>query len=232
MSSADDLTSLYTTGVDPGPAQPMAYRQGTVVTWNPLTAQNTVLVGGTVMADLPILNTSEARLLGPGAKVGLMVAGRTTMILGRITIPGTPEAATALEAVAGAFYIGSTPDYGERATAAWADPTGTGGPVVADVPIGRSGKALVIVSATIATTGPAYMGGGMSYVISGATTRATPPAGQDLNQQATNGWGFGASRVFLEEGLNTGLHTFTAKYRSVGVTTVAFQDRVMVVIAL
>lgn len=233
MTRADDLVDLFA-AAPAGPGQPITYRQGTVLEWNPRTAENTVRVGSTDLVNLPILNTGEAALLTAGATVGIMVAGSTMAILGRLTIPGTPEAVTALEIVSNNVYTAVNADYGERSTTAWDDPTGTAGPTVSDVYIGRSGKAIVMVSATIATGGLPYLGGGMSYVITGATTRAAPAAGTDLTLQADTdgGFGFGATRVFVEEGLNQGLHTFTAKYRSAVADIVAFQDRVLVVIAL
>lgn len=202
--------------VVPGAAQPMYYRQGTVISWNPLTAQNVVQVGNTNLIDLPILNTSEASLLQAGSVVALVVVGSTWAILGRMVIPGTPEAATALELVSSNIYTAVIAASGQTTSDTFGDLDTGVGPEILDVNITRSGKALVIVSMTGATSGGDPLNGGaMAYVISGATTRTVPHNSTSMTLVAgTIGFAWGGSRVFLEENLNPGLHTFTAKYRA------------------
>ncbi|HEY3484350.1 MAG TPA: hypothetical protein VGK49_03150, partial [Ilumatobacteraceae bacterium] len=92
---SDDLVPLL--AQSPGPA--VGFRQGVIVTWDQETAENTVLVGRSIMTNLPILNTSEAAILAEGDVVGILVAGATWGILGRFTIPGTPEAVSALSSL-------------------------------------------------------------------------------------------------------------------------------------
>lgn len=94
----DDLAGLF--GDPPEqPSQDVRYRQGVVITFNKDTLENTVNVGGTVLTDLTVLSTGDVRLLIPGAVVGVLAVGTTTktlFITGRILIPGTPEAASAV----------------------------------------------------------------------------------------------------------------------------------------
>lgn len=97
----------------------------------------------------------------------------------------------------------------------------TGGPTVADVSVTAAGRAIVFVSASIATdfanTGTEIRGD-MGYEVSGATEVA--PVGDsavgfeflnDTGQQ--NRSGLNATRMSLLTGLNQGLHSFEAKYR-------------------
>lgn len=102
----DDLVPLLI----PPPSTGLGFRQGVVLTWNRDTAENTIQVGGSIVADVPILNTAEALLLSPGAVVSILTYGSSWFILGRITIPGTPEAAATLGAgLKVASVIGNTP---------------------------------------------------------------------------------------------------------------------------
>ena len=84
------------------PSGSVGFRQGTVVAWDPITASNVVDVGGTLLTDVPILNSTESLILKPNDVVGLLSTGegaKSFWIVGRITIPGTPQAASALTAV-------------------------------------------------------------------------------------------------------------------------------------
>jgi hypothetical protein len=103
---ADDLAPL----IQPPPSAGLGFRQGRVLAWDPETAHNTIEVAGTVMQDIPILNGAEALLLGVGDIVGLITHGSTWFILGRVTVPGSPEAARTLGAgMKAASVIGNTP---------------------------------------------------------------------------------------------------------------------------
>lgn len=207
---SDDLTPLF----PPDPPSGVGYRQGVVVAWNPATAENQVDVGGTLVDNLPILNTSEALLLQPGDVVGILAAGRSASswaILGRLTIPATPQAATALSAIRTRSV--NVDAFETRTSAIWGD-LATVGPVVSDVIVGPSGRCLLFISSTITllvTSG----GGEMACQITGATTVPlgdTPPA---LAWYGPAGSGPTMTRLVLVEGLNPGLHTFTAKYSAV-----------------
>jgi hypothetical protein len=218
------LSELFT-AAPAGPAQAMSYRQGVIVEFDPLTGANKINVGGTVLEDLPILNTTEALLLTPGAVVGIMVVGSTWAILGRLAIPGTPDAASALTAVR---TFSDSVVTSESTTSTTYTDLATVGPAVADVLIGASGRALVTVSCeirSVAAAGSAISTGAgfMNFDIAGATTLSP------LDPWAALGWirydesaastkaidiRVAASRQTLLTGLNPGAHTFTALYKA------------------
>lgn len=221
----------------------MGFRQGVIVSWDANTAENTVLVGGSLLTDLPILNTSEASILAVGDVVGILTAGRTWGILGRFTIPGTPEAASALSALR--TQSASVVAAQGTTSATYVD-LATVGPA-ATINVGPSGRVLVMVSAQF--TGEAPRGstlntGGalMSYTMSGANTAIavdlySANASIQYDNTATSFittlriFG-GLTRVSLREGLNPGSTTFTAKYRRDTAGTASFDNRNITVMAL
>lgn len=239
---ADDLTPLLIPPPQPG----LGLRQGVVLTWNQATAENTIQVAGEVMQNVPILNTNESLLLVPGAVVALLTWNSTWFILGRLTIPGTPEAASALGAIR---TITQTVTAGETTTLTTFDNLATYGPELVNVQIGPSGKCLLIISALLKgtaarsysiATGAAYMG----FAVTGATT-ITPALNDSLSvsiQYDTGGVvGAGANEFQLEANasrilpltLTPGLHTITAKYRAINVAFEArFANRSLTVIPL
>ncbi len=240
-NSPDDLSGLF--GPDPaGASQDVRFRQGVVQTWDPLNATNTVLIGSTVLTDLPVLNTSEALVLQAGdvvsvAVIGDMAGARTYGIWGRMTIPGTAGAATALRALR--VYAKFDTNNGTTTTNGYTDLTGaTVGPEVL-VPIGNSGRVKITVSCQMEATYDPTVGAkvAMGFELSGANTLAaandkafvtfcviTGLAGQ-VQHYITRG-----SYVHYLDGLNTGDTLFTAKYSSGSSgTTANFSDRTIIV---
>jgi len=225
---SDDLVPL----LKPDGGKPVGFRQGVIVSWNPDTAANTVLVGGSLMTNLPILNTSEASLLAEGDVVGILTSGPTWAIMGRFTIPGTPEAVSSIQSITNRIQAAADPSSGSRDSTSWGDLTGTSvGPSVT-VRIGSSGRALVLWSCEL---GMVLDSAGsvikyeyrntphVGFEISGATTRSAAD-GHALNFNLEHpGPGFtGAAltsfwaqcaMVHLSTGLNAGDNTFTLKYR-------------------
>lgn len=238
---SDDLVPLLT---KPAAGPGVSFRQGVIVSWNQETAQNTVLVGGSLMSDLPILNTSEAAILAEGDVVGIMTAGATWGILGRFTIPGTPEAVSALSSLRtqSASISATETVTGTSYAAAVTDP----GPEVT-IAVGPSGRLIVLVSATVSgqstkTAGnTANAGGGMGVVLTGANARAAADSealratvnATITSSAATIGVDGSASRVVLLTGLTPGLTTITAVYRMIGNgTQVNFSNRNVTAIAI
>ena len=221
----------------------LGFRQGVIVSWNPNTAENTVLVGNALLENLPILNTSEASILAEGDVVGVLTAGRTWGILGRFTIPGTPEAASALSSLR---TQSANVDTVETTTNASYVDLATGGPAVT-INVGPSGRALVIVSARITAEAPRGStlntgGAFMSYAVSGANTSAAADiysASQEIQYDNVSAsfittlrvFG-GVSRATLRTGLTPGSTTFTAKYRRDTAGTATFEYRNITVMAL
>lgn len=234
--TTDALVSLFNAPLAP-PSQDMRFRQGVVESWNPLTAENTVQVGGTVLTDLPVLNTSEALTLRPGDVVAVAVIGdtgaRTYAIMGRLTIPNTPSAASALNAFSSRVQTNTVTASESTTSVVYTDLT-TPGPTVTDVPV-TTGRAIVFCAADMQPTASenAYM----NVAVSGATSIA--PNSAQLDPQAyIVGWGaadqvpVSASRPILVTGLNVGYHTFQAKYRTGTGNLVTIRNRSLIVFAL
>jgi hypothetical protein len=239
---SDDLVPLLTA---PAAGPGVGFRQGVIVTWDQATAANTVRVGNSLLTNLPILNTSEAAILQAGDVVGILTAGRTWGILGRFTIPGTPEAVTALSALRTASdSVATTENYSSSSFGDLA----TYGPEVS-IAVGASGRVLVTLSAAMEYEalrgfGLNSAGAMMSFEVSGANTliafqtRAVRGRIQYRSAQVptfdTDLLGIlDASKVVLLEGLNPGLTTFTAKYAIYGASSpVSFANRVISVQAI
>ena len=206
----DDLSDLFLARPST-PAQPMMYRTGVVKSWNPVDATNVVTVDGADFINLPILNGVESLLLAPDAVVGIVDIGTTWAILGRMTVPGTTDAASALNALT----IGdATIATSESTTSPFATDLATVGPIV-NVIIGKSGRARVTMSCEMvwATTGG--NGGAMMYDVDGPGTHIVATSTRQLAAgfASSTGGDVAASRTVIQTGLlNPGLYTFTAKY--------------------
>lgn len=217
----DDLTDLFTT--QPGPAQPIHYRQGTILTFNPTTLENTVQVGKTTFQNLPVLGVAEAATYQPGTKIGIATVDNVWCIIGRFVIPGTPDATNAITLIGQRRRTAVITTQQSTSSASFVDLT-TVGPTIADVLVPASGKIQVTLFANLG--GPANS---MSPRITGATT-IEPSTQRSLAIAAA---GFIGSAVLLYENLPIGgLVTFTMKYRSNGVDQADFSDRTLIVEAL
>lgn len=94
----DNLAPLFAAG-QPG----VRFRQGTVTAWDASTGANTIDLAGGTLTNVPILNTGEAIALKAGHVVGLLGQGSAWFIVGRITLPGDPNFASASVSFAGNF---------------------------------------------------------------------------------------------------------------------------------
>jgi hypothetical protein len=240
--ASDDLVPLLA----PQPGPNVGYRQGIVVEWNSATAENVINVAGTLVPNLPILNTNEALQLSAGDVVGILTSGQgagSWAILGRLTIPGTPEAASALRVVSSRITAAFNVGQGTLTVPqpVYTDLTGTAvGPSVTAT-ISSSGKALVMFGCETAWGAPVAEGLGAyaSVAVSGATTIAASASwgvGHDVNP-VNEAETFTAGKFHLFTGLNPGEHTFTMKYRvytvsGTGTPTVTFREREIAVFAL
>lgn len=123
--TTDDLSSLF------GKPQPgVRFRQGTVLTWDGNTGENTIDLAGGLLTNVPVLNTSEATALKAGHVVGLLGQGKSWFIIGRVTPPNSADFAGASVAFGrvhtAVTNFGLTPTDTEKLTAtidvpAWAD---------------------------------------------------------------------------------------------------------------
>lgn len=217
---SDDLVPLMTKST----GKAVSFRQGVIVSWNQLTAENTVMVGGALMENLAILNTSEAAILAPGDVVSILTAGSTWGILGRMTIPGTPEAVSSLSALR--FQSDTVEGTDSITSTTLADAPTNPGPTV-EITVGPTGRLLVMLTAefsgqsnSTAAGNTMNCGGYMGCELSGANSVAASASGSMksaanltvVSSTATIGISTGGTRVRLYEGLNSGLTTITGKY--------------------
>lgn len=84
---------------DSGPPR-VGFRQGAVVAFNSNTGQNTIDVGDALLEDVPMLNSGEAVALKAGHNVALLTFSSSWWIMGRITLPGSDQFASASVAFA------------------------------------------------------------------------------------------------------------------------------------
>lgn len=204
----------------------VGFRQGVVIAWDQDTAENSILVGDAVIDNLPVLNTSEASLLVPGDIVGVLTAGASWAIMGRLIIPGTPEAASSIKAITSRIQAAEDVFNGTRNSSTWGDLTGVGVGPEATVRIGASGRALVFWSAEMGQTVD-YMIRNTPHAgvqVSGASTVAPTDAnalnfnlehpGSGFDGYARSSFWIQAAVFHLFTGLNPGDTTFTMKYRT------------------
>jgi hypothetical protein len=227
MSRSSDLVPAFDSNTDKG----LGFRQGVVIAWDPDTAENTVLVGGSLMTNLPILNTSEASILAAGDVVGVLTGGATWAIMGRYTVPGSPEAVTSIQAITNRIKAAEDISNGTRNSTVYGDLTGTSvGPAVT-IRIGTSGRALVLWGAELGQIDTSSNFLQFEYRItphvgiqvSGANTIAASdwnalnfnlehPAPASTGAATTQFWAQ-VSTMHLFTGLSPGITTFTMKYR-------------------
>lgn len=211
----------------------VGFRQGTVVAYDQDTALNTVQVGNSLIDNMPILNTSEASLLVPGDVVGILTAGGTWAIMGRLVIPGTPEAATSIRSITNRIQASEDINEGYRTNNAYGDLTGPAvGPSVT-IRVGTSGRVLCFWTAEMGQSINAVGGGitaqerntpHVAVQVSGANT--IPPndwnaLNFNLEHPPSGTAGAALSRFWIQCGtmhlfknLNPGNTTFTLKYRT------------------
>lgn len=239
--SDDELDDLFTTALTtpPGQAQPMTYRQGVILTWNRVTLQNTVRVGGATFTDLPVLGLGESATYDPGDVVGVMCVGSTWAIIGQLALPNTPAAASALSALAAFINTASVFPVDNITSASFGDLAHVGPTVTAS--IGPSGCALVLLTASL-NFNEAAGGVAMGVDVSGATTLA-PNTAEALTYIKSGTLvaanmilgGRSTAAVWFNGTLTPGSNTFTAKYLitvSGGIAQGQAGDRNIVVIPL
>jgi hypothetical protein len=250
----DDLTPLL---VPPPDAQGMRYGQGKLLAWNADTFENQVLWQGTVLTNLVVLAGTSGNSFQPGQTVALIGwapggGAGSWAIFGQWVTPGTGAAAqqiafmnsTLASAVAAGvlgarFYSESIPLIDGTVTNPGSTYTSANGPVLTGVDVSDSGLCLLKITARVACQinqpNGVAAGGWMSVAVSGASTRS--PADDDALEHDITGpaadviaSSVQATRLVLLEGLNPGLHTISARYRSEHVdpppdTSVIFSSR-------
>lgn len=84
----EDLSGLFAEALQPKPNDgAVKFRQGSVVSWDPVTNANTIQVGAAILTDLPVLDNGAAAVPVVGDVVGILSTGNAMFILGRIVRP-------------------------------------------------------------------------------------------------------------------------------------------------
>lgn len=232
---SDDLAQLFARPPG-GVAQPMGYRQGLVVAWDPVTLENRIRVGGAELPNLPVLGVAEAATVKVGSVVGLADVGNTLAIIGRFVVPGSAGATEALtqlgDKIASATV--ATQEAANDGAGAFQD-LATVGPTVT-INVGASGKLLVIMSCVTGDDATGQNGGYMSFTLSGANTLAASSArsAQILvlitpNSDSVRGTITGQA---LLTGLNPGATEVKSKYAWGTAVGALFEQRIITAFAL
>jgi len=240
----DALASLFTPP-PPGPAAQVQHRTGVIISFDPSTLANVVMIDGQSYEDLAILNSSEIFVLTPGAVVALLCAkysdGTSSWaILGRLLRPNTDEAAQV-----SAFLSSGSIAHGfhgpSESTSAfpWVD-LATPGPAVT-VNVSSTGRLLVMIGARVATPDDPLAlsngGGLMSFVLSGANTLAADDERSasliTVLESSSELYVLGSIFAAIElTGLNPGETTLTCKYGVDVAAATVFENRSLTVITL
>lgn len=224
---ADDLDPLFLPA-PAAPAQDMRYRQGTILSFNPITLENTVRVGGTVVSNLPLLGVGEATLLAPGAIVGItsVLSERGTAtwaIIGRMVIPNTTDAFNAISLLSSWVTTNSVQAQETTNSGAYGD-LATFGPSVT-VTVRQTGRLLLILTAQIQANDLSPLsgaGGAATVEMSGANTVSTATAEAtirlttffSINAGTADNLQGTYTTTVVREGMNPGATTITMKYKS------------------
>lgn len=255
MTRSDDLASVLAAA----PPGAVRFGQGTILTWNPSTFENTVRWRDKELTNVPIQAGTDALAFQVGDTVGLLgwdASGKNGVsqywITGRIIVPGagaaeeaiawmTTTLARSISAAVLASRIHSDFVLPQGTTSTvddWVDITFAGNPspgpaVTAE--ISESGRAIVLLNGQIASDEGRLVH--MGFEVSGATS-LTPDQtfGQAFNRSpftAGESTSVGTTGLALMEDLNPGDNTFIAKYRQGTGTGAdgAWSRRVMVVFA-
>lgn len=198
-------------------------RQGTLLSWDPSTGNNTVLVAGQTFTDLPVLAAGSVAM-APGDIVALQRYGNSYFILGAIRNAGTGSLQTR-GAVVNALASTSSTSFVDLSPA---------GPTVADVYIGSTQQCAVLLYASVVATAADFAQ--ISFEVSGASSIPASNTRQGFlgsdNGGPANVHGSASGFILLttNEGLNKGLNTFTAKYSSPAGLGAGFLNRRMAII--
>lgn len=87
MSTADDLTGILTTLVKAD--DEIGFRSGKVTAWNITNGENTIVIAGTAIQNVPMLSRGEALAIQVGDVVGILRVKSQYFVMGQIQVnPG------------------------------------------------------------------------------------------------------------------------------------------------
>jgi hypothetical protein len=94
------------------PLSELGFHQGQVIDWNSTTGENTILLGGSEIVDVPMLNIGDTVNINAGDTVAVFRYRNAYFIIGRVIVPNTEVFATS----AVSFYANSDTSTGYALT--------------------------------------------------------------------------------------------------------------------
>ena len=159
---SDDLSSLF--GPTPSGAQAAAqFRQGIIKTFSTVDGSNTVIVGTSILTNVPMLLTGAEVNYLAGDPVILMILGNTYMLLGKVAMVGSSQFASA--SVSSASTSASTNNFAITSSAVTI--------LTASIPVPSwANRAAVILTSQLGffVGGGAAMPGYLNVIIDGNAT--------------------------------------------------------------
>lgn len=227
VSRSDDLSPLF---VSPGKSKGN-WHQGIVESWDEISGSNTIIVNDQEFDDLPVLSTGAVQPYQPGDVVGIEKIGTGWYIVGKVRAVG----AGAAERIASAKVssLVAVPLGGD-----YADLSGSVGPSVT-LYVGSARRVLIINTCSISIgAGTAQAAAFQGVKVAGASAIDPGTAVNDCFYQGAGGSILSVSSTTLltaDDGLNSGLNTFTCQYfaYSLGtITSVQVENRVLTVMPI
>lgn len=234
MSVQDMLAAAITASGDTqGSGLAVFQCAGLITAWDESSSSNTVLVNGTSLNNLLVLQNGIGVIYQPGDTVFLLKMQDSYVIMGKVAAAGA-SAATQIRS-SRVQSLNAVPLGGSFAAL-----SGSPGPVLTNVYIGSSRRCLVIHSVEVSifgsttdafATGTGYQG----VAVSGASTMAVETAITDAflaSRWAGQASVTATSLVTAANGLNSGFNTFTCLYKASADTglLVDVNNRVLTVI--
>lgn len=86
---SDEIARLMVQGLNrEANSKDVAFHQGVVAAWNPVTGENTIRINGTPLQNLRVLSSGAETAFAVGQTVGVLQYRTAYFVLGRISAPG------------------------------------------------------------------------------------------------------------------------------------------------
>lgn len=234
MSILGPLDPVLTQALSsPSGPEDSGWHTGIVRSWDELSGVNVVEVNGIALTNLKSSQTGIGVQYSTGDNVLILRKQTQYVVMGLLNLPGTQSANQIRYAEVSTPEATASTTYTDLATV---------GPTLSNVLIGSARRFLLMVNCRVFVSGTVaantLVGGDMTVNITGASTLAVvgTVSGIWMGNGVANGTGGGGHfiRTWVmtsSNGINQGLHTFTAQYRSrLAAPTAQFSDRNITVI--
>lgn len=217
MASAAEIADLITQGMQgPTGAEDAAFHTGVIRSWDRQSGTNVVIINGVEISNLKALQGGIGIYYSPGDVVIIIRKQRQYFIMGKVAAPGGA-------AGSGVQFVTSNVSNRLNSTTFTDLPSGPGPSISAY--IGSARAAIVIWQCSVEANGGlgviGFQVSGASSIPPGAFTGMTAwHSNRVFNQSgsmtvSTEATVTGAYTIGPGAGLQTGLNTFSLKYRSV-----------------